>query len=217
MEKVLQNVLVFERRVQTSIFNFLNKTIGPTVPTSTTTTSPSPIPQMQTFVPQVSLQPLNVCGFYTVSGPTEATFYAITDKPLVPIGAGWYSDFIIGIQGNIRVKSVSLNSGPGYLWSFVFQVATSQNVQGTQQVASCTLYPPRQMTFTPGKFTDYISPQNVLPNVQIKLNSNVHVGNYVMQRDLNTDVSWTDYQPDGRIFPRSPMIEPGTGIKGWSP
>jgi len=216
MEKVLQNVLMFERSIQSSIFNFLNKTVGPTVPV-TATTSPSPIPQMQTFVQQVALEPLNVCGFYTVTSLTEATFYAITDVPIVPVGPGWYSDFIIGIQGNIRVESVSLSSGPGYLWSFVFQVATSQNVQGTQQVASCTLYTPNNVVFVPGNFTNYSSPQNILPNVQIKLNSNVHVGNYAPLRDLNTDVSWTDYQPDGRIFPRSPMIEPGTGIKGWSP
>lgn len=215
----MQKVIGLERRIQSSIINFLNKTIGPTVPTAVPATSPSPQVSVTSvnLLQTIQLEPINVSGFYTVTGPNEATFYAITDKPIIPVGPGWYSTFVIGIQGNIQVKSVSLSSGPGYLWSFVFQVGTSQNIEGTQQVASSTLYPPRQMAFTPAKITTYSSPQNVFSNVQVQLNSNIHVGNYAPLRDLNTDVSWTDYQPDGRIFPRSPMIEPGTGIKGWSP
>jgi len=199
-----------------SIVNFLNQTIGPS--SSSTSSSPaSPSPSPGALSTSAVSEPLNVSGFYSVTGPTEATFYAITDVPIVPIGPGWFSTFVIGIQGNIQVKRVSLSGGPGYLWSFVFQVGTSQNIEGTQQVASATFYPPNNVAFTPGRFTNYSSPQNLLPNVQIKLNSNVHVGNYAKLRDLNTDVSWTAYQPDGRIFPRSPMIEPGTGIKGWQP
>jgi hypothetical protein len=199
-----------------SIINFLNQTIGPS--SSSTSPSPaSPSPSPAALSTSVVSEPLNVSGFYSVTGPTEATFYAMTDVPIVPIGPGWFSTFVIGIQGNIQVKSVSLSGGPGYLWSFVFQVGTSQNIEGTQQVASATFYPPNNVVFVPGRFTNYSSPQNLLPNVQIKLNSNVHVGNYAKLRDLNTDVSWTAYQPDGRIFPRSPMIEPGTGIKGWQP
>jgi hypothetical protein len=256
---------------------------------------------------QAPLAPVDVSGFYTVTGPSEATFYSSTDKPIIPIGPGWYSDGIIGIQGKIRVKSVSLDKGPGYNWSFVFQVYTSQNIQGTQQVTSATLYPPGAVQlsglqvpmygyytitagvltfffnvpppnspltgwivtglpgipsmlkvtnygfnyitlvpvdgstlqstkssvnvngfpatlqeakiapFVPGNFTDYSSPQDVLPNVQVKLNPNIKVGNYAKQRDLDKDTSWSDVQTDGRIFPQSPMIEPGTGIKGWTP
>ena len=201
------------------IIDLLNKDVGPSTRASSAVSAiatPSPS-SIQNSLQITTFEPINVSGFYTATGTTEATFYAITDKPLIPIGSGWYSDFVIGIQGTIRVKSVSLISGPGYLWSFVFQVGTSQNIQGTQQVASATLYPPKQLEFTPAKITTYRSPQKVLPNVQVQLNSNVHVGNYATLRDLNTDVSWTDYQPDGRIFPRSPMIEPGTGIRGWMP
>jgi hypothetical protein len=197
-----------------SIVNFLNQSIGPVPSPSPVTASPSPAVLSTS---SVALEPIGISGFYSVTGASEATFYAMTDVPIVPIGPGWFSTFVIGIQGNIQIKSVSLSSGPGYLWSFVFQVATSQNIEGTQQVASATLYPPNNAAFTPGKLTNYTSPQNLLPNVQVQINSNIKVGNYAKLRDLNTDVSWTDYQPDGRIFPRSPMIEPGTGIKGWRP
>ena len=201
------------------IINLLNKSVGPVPP------PPSPVPRPQITATsvnllqttQITLEPIEITGFYTVTGPNEATFYAITDKPVIPVGPAWYSTFVIGIQGAIQVKSVSLSRGPGYIWSFVFQVATSQNIQGTHQVASATLYPPNKTAFTPGKLTNYVSPQNVFSNVQVQINSNIHVGNYAPLRDLNVDVSWTDYQPDGRIFPRSPMIEPGTGIKGWLP
>lgn len=199
------------------IVKFLNKDIGSTTQVSVVTSSSGATSQVRIQnLLQITPEPINVSGFYTVTDTNEATFYSITDKPNIPVEPGWYSNFVIGIQGTIQVKSVSLNSGPGYLWSFVFQVATSQNIEGTQQVASSTLYPPRQMAFTPAKITTYSSPQNIFSNVQVQLNSNVHVGNYAPLRDLNTDVSWTDYQPDGRIFPQSPMIEPGTGIKGWS-
>jgi len=292
------------------IMNFLNKSIGPPMPSLNAApplvSSSSVETQNLLQTSRITLEPINVSGFYTVTAPAEATFYAMTDVPLIPVGPGWYSTFIIGVQGKIRVKSVSLNSGPGYRWSFVFQVYTSQNIQGTQQVTSATLYPPEQaqvqgvqvplygyytvtagvmtffftitptqspltgwivtglagipmlkitncgnnyatlvpvdgstlrdttttvkvngfpaslqqasvISFTPGKFTDYDTPGDFIPNVQVKLNSNIKVGNYAPLRDLNTDVSWTNYQPDGRIFPQSPMIEPGTGIKGWQP
>lgn len=199
-----------------AITNFLNKNIGPPS-TQVSVAAPSPSPSSIQNLLKITPEPINVSGFYNVTGPTEATFYAITDKPIVPMGPGWYSDFVIGVQGTIRVKSVSLDSGPGYIWSFVFQVGTNQNIEGTRQVASTTLYPSKDVLFTPGKFTNYSSPQNILPNVQVKMNSNIQVGNYAKLRDLNKDVSWTDYQPDGRIFPQSPMIEPGTGIKGWTP
>jgi hypothetical protein len=253
--------------------------------------------------------PLNVSGFYKVTGPNEATFYATTDTPIISVGSGWYSDSIFGIDGKVRVKSVSFDKGPGYNWSFVFQSTKNQNIEGTQQVIGSTLYPPEKVSpsgtqvpmygyytitagtltffftvpppnsslsgwivtglpglggtplkvihygfnyatlvptdgstlkdtnktvsvsgfpatlqesstvpFIPGKFTNYSSGGGeYLPNVQVQMNPNIHVGNYAEQRQLNTDVSWQDVPLDGRIFPQSPLIEPGTGIKGWAP
>lgn len=310
MNQVFKNVLELERHLQASLFNFFNKSIGPpekqAPDTTTAQTSPGAPPVVYSLLHQMSLSPINVSGFYKVTGPTEATFYATTDKPITPIGPGWYSDGITSIQGKIRVKSVSLDKGPGYVWSFVFQIYKSQNIQGTQQVVSATLFPPARQTqgtkfpmygyytitagvltfffttpppngsltgwiatglprvpgilkvtnyglnyatlvsddggelqstnttvkvngfpaslqeselssFIPGKFTDYISPGDALPNVKVAINPNIKVGYYTIQRDLNTDTSWSDIPPDGRIFPQGLFIEPGTGIKGWKP
>jgi len=268
--------------------------------------SPSPT-SSAVLLKQTYLSPFNVSGFYKATGPSEATFYATTDVPITPVGPGWYSNFIFGIDGKIRVKSVSLDKGPGYNWSFVFQTYKSQNIEGAQQIIGSTLYPPEPepirgnqipmygyytitagvMTFffttpppngsltgwivtglpqvpgmlkvtnygfnyvtlipmdgstlqstnkpvnvngfpaalqesslnvfIPGKFTNYASPEKTLPNVQVAMNPNVHVGNYPRQRDLNTGVSWSDVPPDGRMFPLGAFIEPGSGIKGWTP
>jgi hypothetical protein len=292
------------------IINLLNKSVGPAPPPPKTLSAPSPV-QTPAPIPKpkiiYNLIPLNVSGYYTVTGPSEVTFYSTTDKPIIPIGPGWYSDSIFGIVGKVRVKSVSLESGPGYNWSFIFQTYKDQNLEGTQQVVSATLYPPESTKmkgtqvplygyysitagiltffftvpppkshltgwvvtglpgisdvlevrnygfnyatlvpvdesvlqdtkttvkvngfpaalqesaiapFSPGKMKSYSLKGDDIPNVQVQLNPNIHVGNYPIQRDLNTDTSWSDVPPDGRIFPRSPMIEPGTGIKGWQP
>jgi hypothetical protein len=64
-------------------------------------------------------------------------------------------------------------------------------------------------TFVPGKFTTYVSPstERGIPKVQVQLNSNVHVGDYPEQRQLNTHVEWQDPQPGSRLFPESKYIE----------
>lgn len=299
MQNAFKHVLDLERRIQASVINFLNTPVGAQPPQVST---PSTVSQTFQETP-VSLTPINISGFYSGTGPVDATFYATTDTPLVPVGPGWYSSTVTGIQGKIRVKSVSLNKGPGYNWSFVFQVYKNQNIEGTPQVINATLYPPNQMKidgnqvpmygyytisigvltfffttpppsgslkgwivtglpgvpgalkvasygfnnvtlvpadgsvlqststivnvngfpatlqkastapFIPAKFTSYVSPESVLPDVQVAINSNVIVGNYPLQRDLNTDVSWCVSPPDGRIFPESPFIEIRMGLK----
>jgi hypothetical protein len=62
-------------------------------------------------------------------------------------------------------------------------------------------------TFSPGRFTNYVSPSVNIPNVQVELNSNVSIGNYPELRSLNTDVAWQDPQPGNRLFPESKYIE----------
>jgi len=251
--------------------------------------------------------PINVSGFHRVTGQNDLTFYATTDTPITPVGPGWYSDSIFGVDGKVRVKSVSLDKGPGYNWSFVFQPYKDQNIEGTQQIIGSTLYPPeaiqtrgiqvpmygyytvtagvptfffttpppnspltgwivtglpgipemlkvtnygfnyatlvpvdesvlpdtkttvkvngfpaalqeaKMAPFVPGTIKSYVSYGDDIPNVQVSLNPNIKVGNYPKQRDLSRDMTWSDVPPDGRIFPQGPMIEPGTGIKGWSP
>ena len=301
MQKAFQNVMALEKQAQASVFNFFNKSVGPVSP------PPAPGPssvslgsQQQQQQTPIALFPIDVSGFYEVTGPTQITFYATTDVPTIPVSAGWTGEGFLGIMGQIQVTGVTLKQGAGYNWSFTLQTDTDQNIQGRQQSVGATLYPPHQLqysskriqvplygyytvaqnvvtftftappptqtaagwivsglptiktalnvtyfgsnyatlspidgslppnnpvpvyvngvpaliqeplfttTFVPGKFTNYVSPSAKLPNVQVQLNSNVHVGEYTDLRRLNTDVEWNDPQPDGRLFPESKYIE----------
>ena len=296
--------MALEKQAQASVFNFFNKSVGPVSP------PPAPGPssvslgsqqqQQQQQQTPIALFPIDVSGFYEVTGPTQITFYATTDVPTIPVSAGWTGEGFLGIMGQIQVTGATLKQGAGYNWSFTLQTDTDQNIQGRQQSVGATLYPPHQLqysskriqvplygyytvaqnvvtftftappptqtaagwivsglptiktalnvtyfgsnyatlspidgslppnnpvpvyvngvpaliqeplfttTFVPGKFTNYVSPSAKLPNVQVQLNSNVHVGEYTDLRRLNTDVEWNDPQPDGRLFPESKYIE----------
>jgi len=299
MQKAFQNVLSLERREQASIFNLFNKTVGPS-PSPSSLPSPgvssAPTPQQT----PIATSPVDVSGFYEVTGEHEVTFYATTDVPVVPVGSGWTGEGFLGILGQIQVTSTSLKQGPGYNWSFTLQTDTDQNIQGRQQTMGATLYPPNQLqystkrvqvpiygyytvvqnvvtftftapppnqttvgwivsglptikvplrvtyvgpnyvtlspidgslpdntpgqvyvngvpamiqeplftaTFVPGRFTNYVSPGGDVPNVQVDLNPNVHIGTYAELRTLNTDTEWQDPQPGTRLFPESKYIE----------
>ena len=300
MQKAFQNVVALEKQVQASVFNFFNKNVGvpPSVPAPSTApaTGWAPVPQQT----PIALSPIDGSGFYKVTDPTQVTFYATTDVPTIPVGAGWTGEGFLGIMGQIQITGVTLAQGPGYNWSFTLQTDTDQNIEGTQQATGATLYPPNQLqyssrriqvpiygyysvnqnvvdftftspppiqtslgwivsglptikvplivtyyasnyatlspvdgslpqnttapvyvngvpsliqeplftnTFVPGRFTNYVSPVGDLPNVQVQLNSNVHVGDYPEQRQLNTHVEWQDPQPGTRLFPESKYIE----------
>lgn len=322
---LFKNVLLFERMTQDRIFQMLNSTVGP---------SPSASPVYNPTAPQpqptpVALYPIDVNGFYRVTGPQEVTFYVTTDKPVIPVGAGWTGDGFTGLLGQIQITGVSNVSGENdygaYNWSFTLQTDTDQNVQGTQTATGALLYPPTQLryknnhvrtpiygyyasdqnvvtfhftappppqtttgwiitglptfsvpmrltsfsqniavrssatsvfgqadidtlatlepvdgsippsihvpvyvngvpsmiqeplftnTFIPGRFTNYTSPSLTLPDVAVQMNSNVSLGHYATQRDLNTDVAWQEVPPNGRLFPESKYIE--TKSKGFS-
>lgn len=328
---LFKNVLLLEREIQDKLFKGLNTTVGasPQPPT------PSPTVQMVT-TPQptpIALYPVDVNGFYKVTGPQEVTFYVTTDKPLIPIGAGWAGEGFTGIIGQIQITKAVYVPGTtdygAYNWYFTLQTDTDQNIQGTQRATGAILYPPNQLkyksnrtqvpvygyyttdqkgvtfyftsppppattigwlltglptfkvpmqitsfsqniarsntsalrfqyepiigydawmatltptdgsippnnkvpvyvngvpsmiqeplftnTFIPGKFTNYVSPQLNIPDVKVAINSNVALGNYAPQRELNTDVAWEDVQPDCRLFPESKYIE--TKGKGFS-
>ena len=292
--------MALEKQAQASVFNFFNKSVGPVSPPPAPGPSSVSLGSQQQQQTPIALFPIDVSGFYEVTGPTQITFYATTDVPTIPVSAGWTGEGFLGIMGQIQVTGVTLKQGAGYNWSFTLQTDTDQNIQGRQQSVGATLYPPHQLqysskriqvplygyytvaqnvvtftftappptqtaagwivsglptiktalnvtyfgsnyatlspidgslppnnpvpvyvngvpaliqeplfttTFVPGKFTNYVSPSAKLPNVQVQLNSNVHVGEYTDLRRLNTDVEWNDPQPDGRLFPESKYIE----------
>lgn len=327
---LFKNVLTFEQELQGQLIHALNKQVRPSsspAPSSSVSaegSAPQPTP--------VALYPIGVSGFYKVTGPQELTFYATTDVPIIPVGAGWTGDGFIGLMGQIQITGVSNVAGEtsygGYNWSFTLQTDTDQNVQGTQTATGAILYPPSQLkyksnriqtpiygyyttsrnvvtfyftapphpqtsigwlitglptfsvpmqitsysqnlakrasatsvfgqadtdtiatlvpsdgsippnndvpiyvngvpsmiqeplftnTFKPGKFTNYISPELNIPDVNVEINSNIALGNYANLRDLNTDVAWKDVPADGRMFPESKYFEEkGKGFSSGS-
>ena len=162
MQKAFQNVLVLEKRVQASVFNFFNKTIGPTPPPVAVQTSTAPSPQQT----PIALSPIEVSGFYKVTGPTQVTFYATTDVPTIPVGAGWTGEGFLGIMGQIQITGATLTAGAGYKWSFTLQTDTDQNIEGTQEAVGATLYPPKQLQYSSKKiqvpvYGYYTTAQNI--------------------------------------------------------
>jgi hypothetical protein len=94
-----------------------------------------------TLIPS-SLTPIEVNGFYRVSGPREITFYATTDWPGAPLGVGWTVEGATGILGRIQLTGAYNIQGPGFRWYFTIQSDTEQNIQGFQQATGAIIYPP---------------------------------------------------------------------------
>jgi len=93
------------------------------------------------------LSSVDVSGYYKVTGPTEATFYSLTDWPLEPIGKGWILDGANSLRGQIFMTTANNEKGPDYNWSFTFQADMDQSVgEGNTNVISATLYPPGRMS-----------------------------------------------------------------------
>ena len=140
---LFKNVLLLERNIQDS----LTKTVGtppPPTPAPVASSNVAPTPQVK----PIALHPLDVNGFYRVTGPYEVTFYVTSDKPLIPVGEGWTGEGFTGIMGQIQITGVNMNPGEGYNWSFTLQTDTDQNIQGTQTATGAFLYPPSQIKYT---------------------------------------------------------------------
>ena len=102
-------------------------------------------PQQQASVYSLipsSSTPIEVSGFYRVSGPTEITYFATTDWPGVPLGRGWTVEGATGILGSIQMTGAYNIQGPGFRWYFTLQSDMEQNIEGFQRATGTILYPP---------------------------------------------------------------------------
>jgi hypothetical protein len=138
-ERAFQNVIQLERQIQASVFNLFQKTKNTILPSSES--SPTAIEESGKLT-SIALTPVDVSGFYNVTGPTEVTFYVTTDWPNQPVGLGWTGDGFLGIQGQIQITGAVNAPGPGFLWSFTLQTDVDQSIQGTQKTIGAILYPP---------------------------------------------------------------------------
>jgi len=124
-------------------------TVAATEAATATIPKPPPPPVPTNMLQVLPLTPVGVSGFYKVTGPTEATFYSVTDWPMAPIGAGWGVDSLNGLRGQIFVTSVKNEKGKAeeeYSWSFIFQCDMDQSVtEDVTFVTTASLYPPGRM------------------------------------------------------------------------
>jgi hypothetical protein len=168
-----QNILTLERRVQTKALNFFEdlfenvsgKRVQRGSPAQAQTIAQATQAAVAATIPQqeqtpVILSPVEVSGFYKVTGPQEVTFYCTTVNPEGTIGQGWTAVGITGIMGQIQVTGYNANQGViktdeansvSYLWSFTLQSDTDQSIQGVQYATGAILYPPGQVQFVSQK------------------------------------------------------------------
>jgi Large eukaryotic DNA virus major capsid protein/Major capsid protein N-terminus len=152
-----------------------------------------------------------VYGYYTVA-QNVVTFYFLAPPP-VQTNVGW---LITGLPTfSVPMKVTSYSQGLQGS-TFATLVPTDGSIPQNNSVPVYVNGVPAMIqeplfttSFVPGKFTTYVSPTTAsgIPNVQVQLNSNVHVGDYPEQRQLNTNVEWQDPQPGTRLFPESKYIE----------
>ena len=140
----MAQALRVEQQSQASVFNLFKNELLLERNTQDSPASATPPPQAK----PVSLHPLDVNGFYRVTGPYEVTFYVTSDQPLIPVGEGWTGDGFTGITGQIQITGATIKKGEGYNWSFTLQTDTDQNIQGTQTATGAFLYPPSQIKYT---------------------------------------------------------------------
>jgi len=141
---------------QKSIYDFL-EVIGlrkPPPPPLSSSTSSLPLSSSSSSSSSsalsVFLTPVDVSGFFTVTGPQQVTFYATTTWT-TPIGPGWAALNVTGLVGQLQttgssnvagtVAVSSLISEP-YNWSFTLQSDTNQVINEVRYANSVTLYPP---------------------------------------------------------------------------
>ena len=107
----------------------------------------------------VILSPVDVSGFYKVTGPQEVTFYATTNVlTSTQVTSGWSVVGITGLLGQLQVTGYSntfgvLDNYASYLWSFTVQSDTDQSVEGIQNATGAILYPPGQVQFVSQKIS----------------------------------------------------------------
>jgi spore coat protein CotF len=174
--QAFNNIVKFTSRTQGQAGVFYKNEIAPRLKTY----GPPPQSPPQSTPPDAPLVPVDVNGFYTVTGPKEVTFYATTNTPREGMGAGWVVSGVTGIKGQLqttgadlnlnmepRVKKFSDQFSESYVWSFTLQSDTDQSLPPYQYTTGTILYPPGQISYTALKRTapiygSYTVNQNVI-------------------------------------------------------
>ena len=164
--QAFENVLNFERKIQKDDVNYFNGIEKLVVPPLA-----PPVPPPVQGV-NVILSPIEINGFYLLTGNNYVTFYATTSNPTRDtINDNWVATGITGLSGQLvvtppvdtnfsmqsRVVAISPTTSESYIWSFNIQSDTEQIVAPYQAVTGATLYPPGQIDYTSMKRKGVIS------------------------------------------------------------
>jgi Large eukaryotic DNA virus major capsid protein/Major capsid protein N-terminus len=182
------HILDLERRVQNKIIPLLGGTrVIRHVKAAQQQVAAPPAPSPAPSAPPPVYQPVEVNGFFKVTGPMEVTFYATTPWPGFEVGPGWTGIGFYGLVGTIhitgsantpgRTQVTSLTSEE-YNWKFTLQSDTEQFIEGTRHATGAQLYPPNQVP---------------VPTAQ---RSGPVYGNYSVQQHV-PQMSFTAPPPDG--------------------
>ena len=152
--RAFENVLNFERKIQKDIVNLFNNEVA---------APPVVEPATPTGV-NIVLSPIEVNGFYLLSGNNYVTFYVTTlNQKREYIKEGWTATGMTGLNGQLAVISegadfnldlgsrtapISDNTSEPYIWSFRIQSDTEQSIAPYQSVTGAVLYPPGQLDYT---------------------------------------------------------------------
>ena len=149
---LFNNVLRFERQQQDAVISLFKHPVSQSSPPPDAA-SPA-ITEYPTETPG-ALYPLDVSGFYKVTGPQEITFYVNSDTPDIKVGAGWTGEGFTGLIGQIQITGASYVKGAtdygAYNWYFTLQTDTDQNIEATQAVTGAFLYPPGRLLYSAKK------------------------------------------------------------------
>jgi|688.fasta_scaffold34643_2 hypothetical protein len=199
--KAFEDVLNFERKIQKEIVNLFKNDVEPPPPVEPPTAAP-----VQGV--NVVLSPIEVNGFYLLSGGDYVTFYATTlNQKREYIKEGWTVSGMTGMSGQLavmpegadfnldmgsRTAPISATTSEPYIWSFRIQSDTEQSIAPYQAVTGAILYPPSQIDYTAMKRQGPIN------------------GNYTVTRNV-LQFNFTDPPPSG--FGPGWTVENLTGLQ----
>jgi hypothetical protein len=157
--QAFENVLNFERKIQKDVVNLFKKEIPALV-------VPPPVPSPAPTTTQgvnVVLNPIEINGFYLLTGNNYVTFYVTSNNSTrTTLSDDWVATGVTGLTGQLkvhlpvetnltmepRVVKISDTTSESYIWSFNIQSDTEQIVSPYQAVTGATLYPPGQIDYT---------------------------------------------------------------------
>lgn len=156
--QAFENVLNFERNIQKEIVNYFK---GVDIPDLPALIPPAPVPSLPPPLLDVVLNPVEINGFYLLSGQSNVTFYVTTNNTPRTISKGWSAVGLTGLSGQLvvgdapdlnikmdpRTVAISNLTSESYVWSFNVQSDTEQTVSPYQSVTGAILYPPSRFEY----------------------------------------------------------------------